>query len=72
MAWTIRSPRDANHNPEVVVNGQPGRGPISIDAVVGTPSRSTPRARATPMGTRCAIAWCFYPEAGAGIPGAPR
>ncbi len=28
MAWTTVQPRDANHNPEVVVNGQSGRGPI--------------------------------------------
>ena len=37
MAWTTVQPRDANHNPEVVVNGQSGRGPIPVDAVVGTP-----------------------------------
>ena len=28
MDWTIKDLREANHNPEVVVNGQPGKAPV--------------------------------------------
>lgn len=42
MDWTIRGARDANHNPELTVNGQPGRAPLFLDAV------DTPRAIVTP------------------------
>ena len=37
MDWTIKAPRDANHNPEVIVNGSTGKAPVLIDAVVGVP-----------------------------------
>jgi hypothetical protein len=37
MDWTVRAPRDANHNPVVVVNGQPGKAPIAVDATRGVP-----------------------------------
>ena len=29
MDWTVRTPRDANHNPVVVVNGQAGKAPMA-------------------------------------------
>ena len=35
MDWTIKDYSDANHNPLVEVNGQPGTAPILIDAEVG-------------------------------------
>ena len=57
MAWTVTRPAAANHNPEVIVNGQTGRGAHSHrrdrrDAH----SSSTPPARATPTSDRLAIA----------------
>ena len=32
MDWTIKAPRDANHNPEVIVNGSIGKAPVLLDA----------------------------------------
>ena len=37
MDWTIKDRAQANHNPEVVVNGQAGKAPIRIEATVGAP-----------------------------------
>jgi hypothetical protein len=37
MDWTIKDVGQANHNPEVVVNGQGGKAPIMVNARVGTP-----------------------------------
>ena len=37
MDWTIKDPAQANHNPEVVVNGQAGKAPIRMEATVGAP-----------------------------------
>ena len=28
MDWTIKNERDANHNPEVIVNGSAGKAPV--------------------------------------------
>ena len=52
MDWTIKDVREANHNPEVVVNGQAGKAPIPIDAVVGTPVTLDASGPAIPTGTR--------------------
>jgi Protein of unknown function (DUF1593) len=71
MAWTTAKPSDANHNPEVVVNGQPGRGPIMVDAVAGTPVVLDAAGTRDPDGHALGYRWSFYAEAGAGIPGAP-
>ncbi len=71
MMWTTVQPPDANHNPEVVVNGQSGRGPILLDAVVGTPVRLDAAGTRDPDGHALRYRWWFYAEAGAGIPGAP-
>ena len=38
MDWTIKDVAHANHNPDVVVNGQDGKAPIAIDAQVGVPT----------------------------------
>ncbi len=37
MDWTVKDVREANHNPDLVVNGVGGRAPLRIDAVLGTP-----------------------------------
>ena len=37
MDWTVKGVRDANHNPVVVVNSQPGKAPVTVAAVVGVP-----------------------------------
>ncbi|MBK5299119.1 MAG: DUF1593 domain-containing protein [Vicinamibacteria bacterium] len=71
MAWTISRPTEANHHPEVVVNGQSGRGPVEVDAVVDTPIALDAAGTRDPDGQAVRYQWFFYPEAGAGIPGAP-
>jgi hypothetical protein len=68
MDWTIKEVAQANHNPDVVVNGLDGKAPLMLDAVVGTPvvldaSKSRDRDKNTVQ-----YSWFFYPEAGSGLP----
>ena len=51
MDWTIADPAHANHNPEVVVNGQ-RKAPLMVDAVVGTPLTFDASGTATRTATR--------------------
>jgi hypothetical protein len=69
MAWTVSAVADANHNPDVVVNGVKGKAPVTIDAKVGT--AVTLDAAGTSDRDKHALRyqWFFYPEAGTGIPG---
>lgn len=72
MTWTVSAPADANHNPEVIVNGQTGHGPILADAVAGTALTLDATGSRDPDGHALRYEWFFYPEAGAGLPGTPR
>jgi hypothetical protein len=71
MDWTIKDPQHANHNPEVVVNQQPGKAPLEIDVEVGTTIVLDAAATKDPDGNALRFRWFFYPEAGMGIPGQP-
>jgi hypothetical protein len=71
MDWTIADTKQANHNPRVVVNGEPGKTPLTVDAVVGTPLTLDATGTADPDQDRLTYSWFFYPEAGGGIPGRP-
>jgi peptidoglycan/xylan/chitin deacetylase (PgdA/CDA1 family) len=71
MDWTIQEKGAANHNPEVVVNGQPGTAPLVIDAEVGTSVTLDAAGTRDPDGNALSLDWSFYPEAGSGIPGQP-
>jgi hypothetical protein len=71
MAWTVVAPGAANHNPDVVVNGQRGKAPISIAAVVGEPVTLDASGTRDRDGDTLTYDWFFYPEAGTGIPGQP-
>jgi hypothetical protein len=71
MDWTLKGPREANHNPRVVVNGSTGRGPIALDATVGAPLVLDAAGTDDPDGDRLTYRWFVYPEAGSGIPGHP-
>jgi hypothetical protein len=67
MDWTVRSYREANHNPLVVVNGQKGSAPLAITARVGQPFTLDAAGSTDPDGDHLRYAWFHYPEAGAGV-----
>jgi hypothetical protein len=71
MDWTIKGPREANHNPEVIVNRSTGNAPLLLDAVVGAPVTLDASATRDPDANALTFTWFFYPEAGTGIPGLP-
>ena len=71
MDWTIKDPSQANHNPDVVVNGQAGKAPVRIDATVGAAVTLDAGGTRDPDGHTLKYTWFFYTEAGTGIPGQP-
>ena len=71
MDWTVKAPREANHNPLVTVNGIAGTAPLEIAARVGEPVVLDAAGTRDPDGNALKYAWSYYPEAGTGIPGRP-
>jgi Protein of unknown function (DUF1593) len=71
MNWTITEAQDANHNPEVVVNGAAGKAPVLVTATVGIPLTLDATGTRDPDGDALRYRWFFYSEAGTGIPGQP-
>jgi hypothetical protein len=71
MDWTVKGVHEANHNPEVVVNGEAGKAPLMLDAPVGLPLTLDATGSRDPDGDSLRYQWFFYPEAGSGIPGSP-
>jgi hypothetical protein len=69
--WTINDVAHANHNPVVIVNGVPGKAPLTIDARVGTLVTLDAAETSDPDGNALRFSWFFYAEAGSGIPGQP-
>ena len=71
MDWTVKEPREANHNPRAVVNGRAGTEPLVLEATVGVPLTLDAAGSSDPDGDALEFAWFYYPEAGSGIPGHP-
>jgi hypothetical protein len=71
MDWTVKGAREANHNPEVVVNGEAGKAPLHVTAVAGVPLTLDAAGTRDPDGDALGYTWFFYPEAGTGIPSQP-
>jgi cellulose-binding protein len=71
MDWTVKGVRDANHNPEVIVNGAAGKAPLAVKATVGVPLTLDAAGTRDPDGNALTYKWFFYSEAGTGIPSQP-
>jgi hypothetical protein len=71
MDWTVKGTSQANHNPDIVVNGGTGKAPVFVDAAVGTAVALDATGTRDPDGDALRYNWFFYPEAGTGIPGQP-
>ena len=71
MDWTVRTVAAANHNPDIVVNGQRDRAPVTIDTAVGGPVVLDAAGTSDRDGHAVSYRWFFYPEAGTGIPTQP-
>ena len=68
MDWTIKDVAQANHNPDVVVNGVEGKAPLLLEATVGTPIALEANKSRDRDGNALRYSWFFYPEAGTGLP----
>ncbi len=64
MDWTIHDFAHANHNPALVVNGQPGTAPIELTASPGDAVALDASASKDPDGQPLQYKWWLYPEAG--------
>jgi hypothetical protein len=63
MDWTIKDVPQANHNPDVVVNGVEGKAPLMLDASVGTALTLDAGKSRDRDGNTLNYSWFFYPEA---------
>jgi hypothetical protein len=71
MDWTIEPVTNANHNPEVVVNGRDGKEPLIVSTQVGATVTLDAAGTRDPDGHGLKYTWFFYSEAATGIPGQP-
>ena len=72
MDWTIKDVAQANHNPDVIVNGIEGKAPLMLEATVGTPVTLDASKSRDRDGNTLKYSWFFYSEAGSGLPSRRR
>ncbi len=64
MDWTVRDFAHANHNPQLVLNGQPGTAPVEITADAGQTLTLDAAGSTDPDGQPLHYKWWHYKEAG--------
>jgi hypothetical protein len=64
MDWCLKGPKEANHNPVVVVNGEAGKGVVRIKANSGAVVKLSAAGTTDPGGHKLRYHWFVYPEAG--------
>lgn len=67
MAWTLTpDPAAANHAPAAVLNGRPGREPVTLTVKAGDRVRLSAAGSSDPDDQALTYRWTYYREAGAG------
>jgi hypothetical protein len=64
MDWTMKDRAHANHSPELVVNGQPGKAPLELTTDAGTTITLDASGSKDPDGDTLHYKWWIYEEAG--------
>jgi hypothetical protein len=64
MDWCVKGPKEANHNPAVVVNRVPGKGVVRIKTRPGSAVKLSAAGTTDPDGDNLRYHWFAYPEAG--------
>lgn len=64
MDWGVKDYKNSNHNPQVVVNGQPGQDVVYLQAKSGETLTVDAAGSKDPDGGKLSYRWFLYPEAG--------
>lgn len=67
MDWSIKPYASANHNPQLVVNGKPGKEVVYLEAKVGEEVTVSADGSKDPDGNALSYNWFLYPEATSAI-----
>jgi hypothetical protein len=68
MDWTTKEVGQANHNPDVILDGVEGKAPLMLDGTVGSALSLDASKSRDRDGNALKYSWFFYPEAGSGLP----
>ncbi len=64
MDWCVKPRGAANHNPQAVANGQPGKSVVEVKARPGERVALSAEGSSDPDGNALSYRWFHYPEAG--------